>query len=475
MTGHEVVVRAWRPTPGGEYRGRVIGAYKSTQLEPRYNQPGPWSLSLPVGEQALAISKRHLLTFDFDGTRMTGVIEKRGPQLSESSELTLDFAGLDALSLLSDVVCYPDPAGSANAQLVTRYRDTGPGEDVLQRLAHRNLVTRRGDPITVLPSQGRGATITVNLFFRNLLDVVQRKCRAAGLGVRLGLVDTTSSTRGRLELEFYDPRDRSNRVILSPDLGTVSSWKQEDSVPTGTCAVVAASLTETPYTIASVNVTNDSLTIAGGADARHHLRTGSLIRFRGAGTPPAPLEDGSSYYAIRVDPNTFKVAKTRARALAGTAVNLTTEGSGVVKVTEISRLVREVADTAAEDEWGRRRETYVSAQDEDSDEDADIEARGREALAEMVEQNSFDLKVVAAEGMRYGAHFDLGDRVAIELLPGVRTTERLGAVRLTSSSDSPARLELIPGNPDAATPFFQQAALLLGVRQQVKALEQEDS
>lgn len=475
MTEPTVTIRAWKPTSSGEYLGRVIGVHKALDLQPRFNQPGPWSMSLPVGEQALGITKKHLLTFDFLDTRMTGVIEKHGPALSDTNELTLDFAGLDALSLLGDALCYPDPAGSASDQLRTRYRDSGPAETVLRKLVIDNVAGRLGYPITVPTSQGRGGQVTVNLFFKNLLEVVLKKCRAGGLGVRLGLVDTTSSTRARLQLEFYEPQDKTRRVILSPDLGTVTSWKQEDVVPTGTRAATAAALTETPYTIASVSTANDSLTISGGADARHHLRTGSLIRFRGSGTNPSPLEDGGTYYAIRVDANTFKVAKTRAKALAGTALDLTTSGSGTIKVTEVSRLVREVVDKDAEAEWGRRRETFVDARDEDSDEDADITERGREALSEMTEQNTFDMTAVDTEGMRLGTHYQLGDRVTIALLPDVRTAERLGAVRLVSSTDSTARLELVPGNPDNAHPFFTQNALILGVRQSIKALEQEDA
>jgi microcystin-dependent protein len=57
-------------------------------------------------------------------------------------------------------------------------------------------------------------------------------------------------------------------------------------------------------------------------------RSGYRIRFNSSGGLPAPLAASTNYYAIYVDANTIKVATTEANALAGTAIDLTTQGTG---------------------------------------------------------------------------------------------------------------------------------------------------
>ena len=57
------------------------------------------------------------------------------------------------------------------------------------------------------------------------------------------------------------------------------------------------------------------------------IATGQEIRFTTTGVIPAPLVAGTVYYAIRVDATHIKVATTLTLALAGTAVDLTTQGT----------------------------------------------------------------------------------------------------------------------------------------------------
>jgi hypothetical protein len=63
----------------------------------------------------------------------------------------------------------------------------------------------------------------------------------------------------------------------------------------------------------------------------HNLYTGMAIMVStDSGTLPAELSPNTLYYVIRIDADTFKLATTFANALAGTAINLTTDGSGVL-------------------------------------------------------------------------------------------------------------------------------------------------
>ena len=57
------------------------------------------------------------------------------------------------------------------------------------------------------------------------------------------------------------------------------------------------------------------------------ITTGQEIRFTTTGVIPDPLVAGTVYYAIRVDATHIKVATTLTLALAGTAVDLTTQGT----------------------------------------------------------------------------------------------------------------------------------------------------
>lgn len=51
------------------------------------------------------------------------------------------------------------------------------------------------------------------------------------------------------------------------------------------------------------------------------------------GVLPTGLSAATTYWAIYVDANTFQLATSRANALAGTAINITTTGGGVVATT----------------------------------------------------------------------------------------------------------------------------------------------
>lgn len=78
-------------------------------------------------------------------------------------------------------------------------------------------------------------------------------------------------------------------------------------------------------TVSSVNVTTNELTITA-----HDLSTGDgpVATRNVGGTLPAPLAAVTDYWVIRVDDNTVKLADSSANALLGTAIDLTTIGTG---------------------------------------------------------------------------------------------------------------------------------------------------
>lgn len=63
------------------------------------------------------------------------------------------------------------------------------------------------------------------------------------------------------------------------------------------------------------------------------IATGEEIKFTTTGTLPASLVIGTTYFAIRVDATHIQVATTLANANAGTAIDLTTVGTGTHTIT----------------------------------------------------------------------------------------------------------------------------------------------
>jgi hypothetical protein len=82
------------------------------------------------------------------------------------------------------------------------------------------------------------------------------------------------------------------------------------------------------FTDANVNITSNQVTITG-----HGYLTGQKVRVSTAGTLPSPLAAGVDYWLIKVDVNTIKLATSFANAVAGSAIDLTTTGTGTINVT----------------------------------------------------------------------------------------------------------------------------------------------
>jgi hypothetical protein len=78
--------------------------------------------------------------------------------------------------------------------------------------------------------------------------------------------------------------------------------------------------------VEKVSTTNDTLTIAN-----HGLTVGNRIRLELPGTAPGGLAEGTDYYAIILDSNTIKVATSSVNATAGTAIDITSTGTGSIR------------------------------------------------------------------------------------------------------------------------------------------------
>ena len=77
------------------------------------------------------------------------------------------------------------------------------------------------------------------------------------------------------------------------------------------------------FATSDVNVTANTITEAG-----HGYVTGLKGQFTTTTTLPAGLSTSTDYFVIKVDADTYKVATTLNNALAGTAVDITDQGTG---------------------------------------------------------------------------------------------------------------------------------------------------
>jgi hypothetical protein len=106
----------------------------------------------------------------------------------------------------------------------------------------------------------------------------------------------------------------------------------------GTAALVVADSTFTTTHAA------DTLT-----DTSHGLSTGDgPVRVSSSGTLPAGLAAATDYWVIRVDANTMQLAASLADALAGTAVPLTSDGTGTHTMSDTADTARLPVASAAD-------------------------------------------------------------------------------------------------------------------------------
>jgi hypothetical protein len=89
----------------------------------------------------------------------------------------------------------------------------------------------------------------------------------------------------------------------------------------------------------TANTTTDILSVVGNES---YFITGEQVRVSTTGTLPAPLVQGTVYYAIRVsaaiNPALVRLATSQANAIAGIYINITTTGTPVNRIN----LVRKV-------------------------------------------------------------------------------------------------------------------------------------
>lgn len=167
-----------------------------------------------------------------------------------------------------------------------------------------------------------------------------------------GVESKVDSSPGVYTVTPVDFSDTPYTITVSDDVIDVSAVGGDVDVELPTAAsstgrkiIVKRSDNAVQYLNSAVaaNVTTgtDSITITG-----HDLQDLVKVRVSTTTTLPSPLVAATDYWVIYVDANTIKLASSFANAVADTAIDLTTQGTGTHTITVQHRLVNVVPDGA---------------------------------------------------------------------------------------------------------------------------------
>lgn len=234
------VVKVWRaPKANGTDRWderATIENYVSLSFSREYLGAGSLELSMPADDQTSRILTNGALTLDWRGQRWTYLIRKRAEKTDETTGVMhVEVSGISALSALGWSTAWPSPSADEDHQVKSKLY-SGPAETVIRQMVADNIRDRLDYPLRCPTSQGRGRDVKARVRFRNVLEKCIGKARLANLTLDVGLV--SDGTRGDMTLLIGEPDDKTKRVHLSPQAGTLSSWQQVDAAPEVTRAIV---------------------------------------------------------------------------------------------------------------------------------------------------------------------------------------------------------------------------------------------
>ena len=154
------------------------------------------------------------------------------------------------------------------------------------------------------------------------LDVIEQVCtdlngRGASPIGRIGLVSSAVAQALALETriasrDYYGQLTGGNGLRVFRNVGGFEAIFEYPGISANNAA------TQT-FTAATTDICTA---------AAHGFATGDRVRVSSTTTLPAGLAAATTYYVIKIDANTFKLASSDANATAGTAVDVTDTGTG---------------------------------------------------------------------------------------------------------------------------------------------------
>ncbi len=212
-------------------------------IVPRHNNVGTLTLQLPRKSRlatTLATPGAGIIVTDTNGVvtsgPVTGITRKRS--IANPSGL-VTFTGIDDNHVLADALAYPTPTtADVSAQANDYDTRTGPAETIMRAYVNANIgpgapSARRNTRLTLAADEGRGIPLRYPARFDNLGELLNKLATLAGLGFRVVQIGTS------LEFQVYEVTDRTDRVRLSVDSGTLDSEEVRIAPPQVTRAIVA--------------------------------------------------------------------------------------------------------------------------------------------------------------------------------------------------------------------------------------------
>lgn len=161
-----------------------------------------------------------------------------------------------------------------------------------------------------------------------------------------GIPQVRAVVRG---VQAYDPRDGITRHTENPAL--LLRWYLTLAAPDGYGAdaaeidddAIAAAANICEERVAVAAYTSPAVTVAEGTDtftfaeAEREIGTGDGVTIASTGTLPSGVSAATTYYAIRLDGRRTKLATTYANAVAGTAIDITSAGSGTITLAHVDQ------------------------------------------------------------------------------------------------------------------------------------------
>jgi hypothetical protein len=133
-----------------------------------------------------------------------------------------------------------------------------------------------------------------------------------------------------------------------------------------------------------------------------------------------------------------------------------------------AREFRRVIDSTLEAAWGDKVEVFVDARD--TTDDDELDQRAQDAIDEGVPTRGLSVTLAETTNFKYGAAFNVGDIVTIEVVPGLTVTDVLREVVLTWDTTDGLRVRPAVGDPNGTDPINvitkKVAALARGLRNQ---------
>lgn len=208
------------------HRTGWVAAAKTISMTPRHNQQPSGSITLAGDDRKIRLLRDPgaRVVCWYRGEYLLGGMVRQINGEGDTSRRELTFQVQDDWRLLRRILAWQVPGSAATAQSSAEYKTyTGPAETVAKTILSENI-TRLGLPVTVAPSLGRGATITVKVRMTAPSDALFPALDQAGIGLTVRQADGHGPTGGNLVVDAYAPTDYP--IVLSEEGGTLSetSW-----------------------------------------------------------------------------------------------------------------------------------------------------------------------------------------------------------------------------------------------------------